>query len=501
MSRLQWRVLASVLAIAAIATATTGPGVAASSSTVTIGATLAPPTLDLTRNAAAAIPEVLLYNVYQGLVKLDPNGKIVPLLARSWTISDNGRIYTFVLQKGVRFQNGDPFTADDVAFSFERVLDPPANTPPHPHADDMAPVKAVKAVGPYTVRITLKQRSNDWLYAMTGPAGVILDPKAIGTLATKPVGTGPFQFSAMTLNYSVTLVRNPTYWGTPAAVDKVVFRYYTDPNALVDAELAGDVDIIDNVQAPQLMTQFRDTKKYTVVQGLTNGKVLLSMNNSRPPLNKRLVRQAITYAIDRPALLKTAYAGYGKLIGTHSSPADPWYLDLSKTYPYNPAKARQLLTKAGFPHGFSLTLQLPPVGYAQASGRFIQSELGQVGIKVTIENIDFPLWLSQVFGHANYDLTIIAHVEARDLIKYGDPSYYWRYDDKTVQRLLAAGDAAPSNAQWLSDYREVERIITADAVNDWLFLLPNLEVVRAGITGYPTNGLSLSFDVTGLRRA
>jgi peptide/nickel transport system substrate-binding protein len=499
MRRLQWRVLSTVLVLAVAGVASTGTGSAASS-TVTIGATLAPPTLDLTRNAAAGIPEVLLYNVYQGLVKLDPNGKIVPLLARSWTVSDNGRVYTFVLQKGVRFQNGDPFTADDVVFSFDRVLTPPAGHP-HPHADDMAPVRTVKAVGPYTVRVTLKQRSNDWLYAMTGPAGVVFDPKAIATLATKPVGTGPFSFSAMTLNYSVTLVKNPSYWGTPAAVDKVVFRYYTDPNALVDAELAGDVDIIDNVQAPELMKQFGDAKKYTVVQGLTNGKVLLSMNNSRPPLNKRLVRQAITYAINRPALLKTAYAGYGKLIGTHSSPADPWYLDLSKTYPYDPAKAKQLLARAGFPHGFSLTLQLPPVGYAQASGRFIQSELGQVGIKITIQNIDFPLWLDQVFGRANYDLTIIAHVEARDLIKYADPGYYWRYDNKTVQRLIAAGDAAPSNAQWLSDYREVERIITADAVNDWLFLLPNLEVVRAGITGYPTNGLSLSFDVTGLRRA
>jgi peptide/nickel transport system substrate-binding protein len=225
------------------------------------------------------------------------------------------------------------------------------------------------------------------------------------------------------------------------------------------------------------------------------------MNNSRKPLNNRLVRQAITYAIDRPALIKTAYAGYGKLIGSHSSPADPWYLDLSDRYPYDPAKARRLLAQAGYPKGFSISLTLPPVGYATASGRFIQSQLSQVGIRVSIQNVDFPLWLTQVFGAANYSMTIIAHVEARDLIKYADPGYYWRFDDKTVQRLIAAGDSAPSNAQWLSDYREVERIITSQAVNDWLFLLPNLEVVRAGITGYPTNGLSLSFDVTGLRRS
>ena len=97
-------------------------------------------------------------------------------------------------------------------------------------------------------------------------------------------------------------------------------------------------------------------------------------------------------------------------------------------------------------------------------------------------------------------MTIIAHVEARDLIKYADPKYYWRYDNKTVQRLIAAGDAAQTTTQWLADYREVERIITQGAVNDWLFLLPSLEVVRTGITGYPKNSFSLSFDVTSLRR-
>ena len=121
------------------------------------------------------------------------------------------------------------------------------------------------------------------------------------------------------------------------------------------------------------------------------------MNNSRAPLNKLLVRRAINYAINRKALIKTAYAGYGKLIGTHSSPADPWYLDLSNTYPYDPAKARKLLAQAGYAKGFSLTMQLPPVNYAQQSGTFIQSELGQVGIKVKIQNIDFPLWINRVF--------------------------------------------------------------------------------------------------------
>lgn len=500
MSKVNRRVLTSVLAVVVSLVAAQGQALAATS-TVTIGESVAPKTLDLTTNADAAIPESLLYNVYEGLVKLDPAGKIVPLLADSWNVSPTGRVYTFVLHKGVRFQNGDPLTANDVVYSIDRVLKP-ASGKPHPHGDDMAPVRVAKAINRTTVQVTLKQRSNGWLFAMAGPAGVVLDRKAVSTIATHPVGTGPYSFGSFISGYSVTLTKNPSYWGTPAGVDKVVFRAYDDPTALVNAELAGDVDIIDNVLAPELMTRFTaDPSKFAVVPGLTNGKVLLSMNNSRKPLSNVLVRRAITYAIDRKALIKTAYAGYGKLIGTHSSPADPWYLDLSGTYPFDPAKAKKLLAQAGYAKGFSLTLALPPFGYATNSGQFIQSQLGQVGIKVKLQKVDFGLWIDQVFTHANYDMTIVAHVEPRDLIKYADPGYYWRYDNKTVQRLIAAGDAAQTSSQWIADYREVERIITHDAVNDWLFLLPSLEVVRSGITGYPRNSLSLSFDITALRRA
>jgi peptide/nickel transport system substrate-binding protein len=472
------------------------PGHAAAASNVNIGINVAPKTLDLTTNADAAIPEVLLYNVYQGLVKLDGTGAIVPSLADSWKVSPTGRVFTFTLHKGLKFQNGDPLTSADVVYSIERVL----TSTTHPHHDDMAPVRTVAAIDRSTVRVTLKQRSNGWLFAMAGPAGVILDQKATATIATHPVGTGPYSFASFVPGYSVTLTKNPTYWGTPAGVDKVMFRAYDDPSALVNAELAGDVDIVDNVLAPELMSRFTDTKRFTVVQGLTNGKVLLSLNNSRKPLNNTKVRQAITLAIDRKALIKTAYAGYGKLIGTHSSPADPWYLDLSKYYPYDPAKAKRLLAQAGYPKGFALTLQLPPFGYASKSGVFIQSQLKQVGIKVTLKNVDFTRWIDQVFTHANYDMTIVAHVEPRDLLKYADAGYYWRYDNTTVQRLIAAGDAAQTRTQWLADYHEVERIITQAAVNDWLFLLPSLEVVRSGITGYPENSYSLSFDITGLSR-
>jgi peptide/nickel transport system substrate-binding protein len=330
---------------------------------------------------------------------------------------------------------------------------------------------------------------------------VVLNPKAVSKLATAPVGSGPFQVQSMNRGYSVTLVRNAKYWGTPASVDKVVFRYYTDPNALINAMRAGDVDMLDNVPDPQQLKQFTGNNKFKVTQGYTAGEVVLSLDNAKPPLNNVLVRRAITYAINRKQLVQTAYAGYGKLIGTHASPGDPWFVDKSNYYPYDPAKAKQLLAKAGATN-ITLSLQLPPVNYARASGEFVAASLEQVGIHVTTTNVEWPLWLDQIFAKANYDMTIVAHVEARDIIKYADPNYYWRYNNPAVQKLIGQADSEPTMAKSIADYRRVEQIITNDAVNDWLFLLPNLIVARSDLSGYPTNVTgSLAFDLTGIKRA
>jgi len=171
---------------------------------------------------------------------------------------------------------------------------------------------------------------------------------------------------------------------------------------------------------------------------------------------------------------------------------------LSNTYPYDVNKAKQLLQEAGVSN-VNLTLDVIPTPYAQASAPVIKDQLAKVGINVTLNNVEFPLWIDKDFTKGDFDLTIVAHVEARDTSLYGNPNYYWHYNNPQVQQLLKEADAATDEAKSNQLYGQVLDQINADAVNDWLFLLPRLEVVKKGITGYPTGSYSLSYDITGIK--
>ncbi|MBW3589366.1 MAG: ABC transporter substrate-binding protein [Actinobacteria bacterium] len=459
---------------------------------VTLGATLEPSSLDLTASSQAAIPEVLLYNVLEGLVRIDNEGQIEPLLASSYDVSEDGKVYTFELREA-NFHNGTPMTANDVLFTFNRHRAPEST---HPFKAQFAPIENVEAVDERTVRVTLKEFSANWLFNMALGAGVILSEQTIGQIAENPVGTGPFKFDSWTRGDNIGLVRNEDYWGTRAPLEEVVFKYIPDPSAMNNALLAGDIDIISRVTAPELLDTLKADPRFEVVEGLTNGEVIMAMNNTKGPLSDVRVRKAITHAIDRPGLIEAAYGGYGALIGSHVPPSDPWYIDLTDEVPYDPERAKDLLAEAGFADGFELSLQLPPPSYARRSGDIIASQLGEVGIRVNIENIEFPQWLERVFRGGNFDLSIVAHVEPRDISQYGNAQYYWHYDNPEVRQLLADADKQPDEEQRNDLYAQVQRKITADAVNVWLFLLPEITVMQKGISGYKQNRISFSIDMT-----
>jgi peptide/nickel transport system substrate-binding protein len=475
-----------------------GAGQAGTRASLTIGSEVAPPTLDLTSNPAAAIDEVLDYNVYQHLYELDPAGKLIPVLATSYSLSNGRRTYTFTIRKGVRFSNGDPLSASDVVYSLERVISPRST---YPYKDLMSEVRSVRAVGRREVAVTLSHPDWEWLFDLAAYSdGVVLDPKAVGQIASHPVGTGPFAFKSFTPNYSVTLVRNPYYWGHKPQLSEVTWRYFSSADAENTALQSGQLNIIDNEPTPQDVARFKRDPRFQVIDGRTNGKVQLSINDAYGPLRDKLVRQAICYATDKRAIIQAASAGYGVPLGSDSVPGDPYYLDLAGTYPYNPRKARQLLAQAGYPHGFPVTITLPPYNYAQIAGPLIAAELQAVGITATIKNIQWPLWLSQVFAHSDFQLTIVDHAEARDISNYATPGYYWNFAHTAqVAKLLQQGNEAPTRAQWIANYRKVLRLITSQAVNDWLYVLPQLTIAQAGIIGVPKSGLSESFPVQYLR--
>ena len=453
-----------------------------------------PPTLNPTANASQAIDEVVDYNVLQHLVELAPNGSIVPVLATSYTISDHNKVYTFTIRKGVKFSNGNPLTPADVVFSMKRVY-APGSTYPYGKIFD---VSSVKQVGTDQVQVTLTTPSWNWLYDLAAYSnGVIIDPSTVGTLATDPIGTGPYKVTGEVSNYSVTLARNNNYWGYKPHVAGVTFRYFTNSNSLNSALQSGQVNMIDNLSSPQDATLFKSNPKFKVISGLTNGKVQLTLNNSYGPLSNKKVRQAILFATNRQAIMKAASGGYGLIDGTDAVPADPYYIDLASEYRYNVAKAKQLMAQAGYAKGFTLQLTLPPYFYAKLAAPLVVSELGAIGIKVSVNTIDFPLWISQVFEGGNYQATIIDQAEGRDVSNYGTLGYYWHYA-KTPQiaAKLQAANAAPTKSQWIAGYQGVLKQVTGDAVNDWLYIAPFITVADKNIVGLSKTAYTEAFNLT-----
>ena len=469
-------------------------GTKSTKTTATFGFTAAPENLDFTTTDGAAIPQVLLDNVYQGLVTLSPAGKIVGSLAKSWTVSPDNKTYDFQLQSDATFSNGDKFTADDVKFSIERVKSAAWKISLKSYLDV---VSQVQVVSPTEVKVVLAKPSNDWLFRMTTRVGAMFDPKAVTDLANKAIGTGPYTVSQFNRNDSVVLSARSDYWGAKPKVKTVKFQYFSDTNAENSALLSGGIDGIIALQTPDTLAQFTSKADLSVVQGTTNGEVVLSMNNAGGAFTNKALRQAVTYAIDRKALLKAVYDGYGSLIGSMVPPSDPWYQDLSNAYPYDPAKAKALIAQSGQKNP-KVAFKIPNLPYAVSAAQVVKSDLAKVGITANISVLQFPAaWLDQVFTKHTFDMSIIAHVEARDIATYGDKTYYWGYDNPAVTKLLAAGDAGTPQQQ-VTDYQQVAKTLSDDAVSDWLFLMPNLEVLKKGLNGVPRNALSESFDVSAV---
>jgi len=476
---------------------TAGGGAGGDKTTLTVGLVAEPASLDFTKVDGAAIPQALLTNVYETLVRQDQDGKVVPSLAKSWKVSDDHKTYTFDLVDNATFTNGEKFTADDAVFSINNVK----STWTISLKKAMDVVTDVKALSPTQLQVTLGKPSNDWLFRMTTRIGAMMSTKGVDALATRPIGTGPFQFDTWNRGDSIILKANPKYWGPKPAFSTVTLKYFKDPTALNNALLTGTINVVGTVQAPESLKQFQGNDKYQIIEGTTNGEVVLSFNNSKAPLTDVKVRQAIRSAIDHKALMDTCWAGKGTLIGSMVPPTDPWYEDRTGDFPFDQAKAKSLLAESGNATP-TLRLRIPNLPYAVACGQVVKSQLEQVGIKVNLDQLEFPAaWLQTVFKDADYDMSIISHVEPRDLrAVFGTKTYYTRYDSPQLQADLAAADSG-TEAEQVTDMKKAAKELSQDAAADFLFLLPNLIVADKGVTGLPKNAITESFDLSRLSRS
>ncbi|MGD1037519.1 MAG: ABC transporter substrate-binding protein [Roseiarcus sp.] len=489
-------VLALGVAFAAAGALAVPAPAAAAKDSVTIGMTLEPPGLDPTTGAATAIGEITHYNIFEGLTKINEDFSVTPLLAEKWSFSPDLETLTFALRKGVKFQDGETFSSKDVKFSFERAA---AKDSTNKEKAFFASIESIDASDPDVVTLKFKAPSFQALFHLGLNTAVVIDEKSAASEATNPVGTGPYKLAAWNKGVSVTLDKWDGFRDAGRiAIAHATFRFISDPSAEVAALLAGDVDEFPRFAGVHGLAQFQSDPRFQALIGGTEGKTILAINNKRKPLDDLSVRQAIAYAIDRKAIIDGAMNGLGAPIGSHLTPNDPGYVDLTGQYPHDPAKAKALLKAAGVETPLKLTLTLPPPDYARKSGEVIAAELAEVGIEAKIENVEWAQWLSGVYKAHNFDLTIISHVEPLDIGVYAKPDYYFQYDSPAFRDIFARLEAAPDIDAFKKAIGEAQRKIADDCVNAFLFQLPNIVVADAKLKGLWKNAPIFVNDLSAM---
>jgi len=459
--------------------------------TVRVGLVLEPTSLDIRTQAGAALDQVLIDNVYQGLVGRTQTGGIRDVLATGHTVSDDGLTYTFTLRRGVTFQDGTPLTAADVAWSLDDVRQ---HADTYIDGDDLAAVVNVAAPDDATVVLTLARPDSDLLFDLTGRAGLVLERGAGNDRSHTANGTGPFRVSSWKQGDALTFVRNEDYWGPKAKVATVVFRYITQPSTAVNAMANGDLDVETAVNGT-LKGQLEDAPGITLKTGRTTDKYTLAFNDAKAPFTDVRVREAIRKAIDPKAII-AAIGGAGVEQGGPIPSLDPGYQDLTSIDAYDPAGARKLLQQAGMTD-LHLTLTYANV-YPATIGDVLTSQLKKVGITLDVKRVDFTTWLDQVFQGKDFDLSMVNHAEARDIGNWANPDYYFGYDDAQVQQLYADSIATTDPTQKEADLRQAAKLISEDAAGEWLFTATAITAIRDGVTGFPTSSTTTRLNLADL---
>lgn len=456
-----------------------------------------PAGLDPTEGSPVAAGQVTWQNVFEGLVTIDRDGALQPQLATGWEISEDGLTYTFHLRPDVRFHNGAAFDSAVAKFSLDRIL---AKESTNGQKALFTVIETVDAPDSETLVLHLSAPSSDLLYWLGFPAAVMVEPGSVETNRSAPVGTGPFQVDEWRQGDRVIMSANAEYWDGTPALDTLTARFISDPQAQVAALRSGQVDGIAEFAAPELFAQFTADDAFTTHVGAGEMEIVAGMNNEKPPFDDVRVRQALMMAVDRNMLVEAVKSGYGTPIGSHFSPASPFYEDLTGAFPYNPEAAKALLAEAGYGDGFEFTFKVPTRTYAQRSAEILQAYFAQIGVTAHIESSDFPAaWIQDVFKDTNYDMTIIGHAEPLDINIYARSPYYFNYENPEFNAAIAGIAAAASPEARAEGYHSAQEILAQDMPALFLYSEPKLGIWKAGLEGVWLNGPVPANDMTDVR--
>lgn len=452
--------------------------------------------LDPHQTVAAGTREVL-FNIFEGLVKPNSDGEMIPAVAEKYELSEDGTTYTFTLRDGVKFHNGQTVTAEDVVYSINRCAAVPEGQE-KPLVAAFSAVRSVEALDEKTVAVTIAQRDLEFISYMT--AAII--PADYENQDTAPVGTGPFRFVSRTPQQDFVMERFEDYWGAPAWLDKVTYKICENADALVMNLNGGSIDLcahLTSAQASQLNQNFQ------VLEGTMNLVQAIYLNNQAKPFDNQLVRQALCYAIDRQGIMDMVADGHGTAVGSSIYPAFTKYFlpELVDKYPHSVEKAKELLAQAGYPNGFDMTISVPNNYQPHMdTAEVVAEQLREAGIRVTIQPVEWSTWLDTIYNGRQFQATVVgvdaANMTARamlerftsdyakNFINYSNPAY-----DALFQQAINAADEATQTDL----YKQMETMLADTAANVYIQDLSDLVAMRQDLGGlkfYPIYVLDLS---------
>ena len=444
----------------------------------------------------AAGTKEILFNVFEGLVKPNAAGEIVPAVASSVEKSDDGLNYVFTLREGVRFHNGDPVEMEDLVYSVERRW---KGEDTAAQLGALAVIDSLETEG-NTFTVHLTEPSNEFLAAIMN---AYILPADYSEQETAPVGTGPFRFVSRSVQDSLVLERFPDYWGTPAKIDKVTFKILESAEGLVLGLQSGALDLVAHLSSDQ--TVQLNQADFGIAEGSMNLVQALYLNNAEKPFDDIRVRQALCYAVDKQAVIDLAFDGYGIPLGTSMFPSFRKYYDDSLTdyYTLDLEKARSLLAEAGYPDGFDMTITVPSNYTPHVNTATVLVELlREIGVNATVQPVDWGTWLEEVYGNRKFQSTITGltsdNMTARKLLeRFGSEvgNNFTNYSNSEYDEILARAVSATDDAEQTELYRELERNLTENAANVYLQDMADLVAVRNGLKGltfYPIYVLDVS---------
>ncbi len=469
----------------AIALCACGGGKAGSDSLITIGI---PQDLDESLDphvAEGAGTREVLFNVFEGLVKPNSNGDLIPAVASDYNINEDGTVYTFTLRDKVKFHNGETVTVEDVKASLDKCAGTESG---EPLVAAFSNVKAINVVDNKTVEIELVEPDTGFLPNLT--AAIV--PANHLDNSTDPIGTGPYKYVSRSPQENIVLESFDDYWGEKAKIKNITLKIVADADTIVMNLEGGSVDLMARLTNEQVNQLSSD--KFDIEEGTMNLVQALYLNNAVEPFNNTKVRQALCYALDVQDVMDFVSDGKGTEVGSSMFPSFGKYFmeELNDTYNTDVEKAKALLAEAGYPDGFEFTITVAS-NYKQHvdTAQVLKEQFKAIGVTANINLVEWDTWLNDVYLGRNFESTVVG-VDAstfsaramlerfvsdsgKNFMNYNNPEY-----DKAYKEAVGSTDDKVQTEY----FKKCETILSEDAANVYIQDLPNLVAINNKFGGY-----------------